>query len=103
MPNPEKIVGVSVNDLVMHFAGYALLFVSATAAFGLRAGKAQLLVLLFSYSVLIEVGQHFVPNRHFDLRDMAANFLGLLAGMALVIALQKAGVAIARVRDQGTP
>jgi VanZ family protein len=69
----------------LHFVGYAVLFISVKAAYGAQSGNLALLALLFAYSALIEVGQHFVPQRHFDVRDMAANLLGLMAGLGLVV------------------
>lgn len=80
VPNPGKIIGVSINDLLLHFAGYAVLFVSARLAFRSKPHVLALLLMLFSYSILIEVAQHFVPRRHFDVVDMMANGAGLLTG-----------------------
>jgi VanZ family protein len=41
-------------------------------------------MFLFGYSVLIEIFQHFIPNRGFSLLDILANTVGLLCGLALV-------------------
>lgn len=82
IPDPGRVVGTSINDLAMHFGGYALLYVFFRAAFGPMVWRRPLLVPLFVYSVLIETGQLFVPHRHFEIRDIAANLLGLLAGWA---------------------
>ena len=89
MPEPGRVLGTSINDLVMHFGGYALLFVSFQAAFGPRVGRLPLLVPLFLYSVLIEVGQIFVPYRRFEVRDIAANLFGLLAGWVATAVIVK--------------
>lgn len=73
------------NDKLLHFCAYLALLLSLAVAHrpAGRAGLAQV-GLLFAWSLLIEVVQYFLPNRHFSLADLAANLAGLLLGAALV-------------------
>lgn len=48
---------------------------------GVRVQRANL--VLFPAVLAEEVSQHWIPGRTFDLRDLAANMLGLLIGSAL--------------------
>jgi glycopeptide antibiotics resistance protein len=70
------------NDLTMHFLGYLVAGISISFAWPKSALWQRGLFLLL-YSIAIEIGQHFLPPRTFDLLDIAANGLGLLAGLLL--------------------
>lgn len=81
-PNPEAVVG-DFNDLVMHFTGYFI------AAFSISAARPnwtwwQKAVFLVSFSIAIEIGQHFNPPRTFSLLDITANSLGVISGLLAV-------------------
>lgn len=81
-PNPEAVVG-DFNDLVMHFVGYFI------AAFSISAARQhwplwQKALFLVSFSIAIEIAQHFNPPRTFSLLDIGANSAGVLLGLALV-------------------
>ena len=63
-PNPGEMLSQS-NDLVLHFLGYAI----AGISMGLSSPSLkhwQRFAFLVIYSLLIEIGQHFVPHRAFD-------------------------------------
>ncbi|MBB3167256.1 VanZ family protein [Simiduia aestuariiviva] len=80
-PNPGAGFA-SANDLALHFCGYVAAGISVSLA---RPNSAPWLrfLALFSYSLAIEVGQYFVPERSFDVRDLLANGAGIATGLAL--------------------
>ena len=77
--NPGAVVG-DFNDLLMHFSGYVVAGISIGFAFGKRSAAWRFLVL-FLFSTGIECIQYTLPWRSFDLRDIAANTLGVLLGL----------------------
>lgn len=81
-PNPEAVVG-DFNDLLMHFTGYFI------AAFSISAARPQWpwwqkAIFLVSFSIAIEIAQHFNPPRTFSLLDIAANSAGVMLGLLVV-------------------
>lgn len=80
-PQPGATLA-SVNDLVLHFTGYVVAGVSIMLALP-RARHWQAFAGLLGYSLAIEIGQHFVPQRSFDLRDLLANGAGIAVGLGL--------------------
>jgi len=78
MPMPFGFV--SRTDLLSHF----LLFGAMTLFLVLFARSQTQLILLAAltiiYSLGLEIGQGYVPNRVFDLADAAANLAGGVAG-----------------------
>lgn len=73
---------MSFWDKLLHGGGYFALFLSLALAYP-EKGLVQMVLNLLSYSVLIEVFQHFIPNRGFSLLDILANFSGLVLGCLL--------------------
>ena len=68
-------------DLGFHGAAYGVLVILAgMLQFRLRWAVVAVLV----YSTLLEGFQYFVPGREVYLSDLAANMVGILAGMAIV-------------------
>lgn len=86
-PHPENSVPV-FNDLLMHFTGYVVAGISISFARPLWP-IWQRAALLIAYSFAIEVGQYFNPPRTFSLSDMLANSGGVIAGLLIIIILQK--------------
>ena len=69
------------NDKVTHLLTFAVLALSGRWA---GVPVVALLVGLTAYAAATEVLQAVLPiNRHGDLRDLAADFVGVLAGLAL--------------------
>ena len=68
------------NDKLMHSGGY---FVAAfSISFAYPAVKfVWRSLFLISYSLLIEIAQHFDPPRSFDLLDLLANSTGVICGL----------------------
>lgn len=88
MPQPPGVFETA-SDKVWHLLAYLALFLSCSLAY---SGCLQLLprlTLLFSFSLLIEVIQHFVPRREFSLADLAANGAGLLIGALIAALIQR--------------
>lgn len=76
MPNAVA----SLNDKIQHFAAFAVLAFLLDQCFSPRL-KGYLLPValpLLAYGAAIEVVQHFLPHRSFDVLDFAADGLGLL-------------------------
>ena len=69
-------------DLGFHGAAYSV-FVVLGGMLWRRLHWVAVAVLV--YSTLLEGLQHFVPGREFHLSDMAANVIGIVAGLAIVV------------------
>jgi len=78
---PEALL--SFSDKLLHAAGYCALFLSARLAYPAPLSAKVLAAGLLSYSILIEILQHFIPHRGFSLSDILANACGLLLGWAV--------------------
>lgn len=86
-PHPENSVPV-FNDLLMHFTGYSIAAISISFA---RPTWPlwQRAAFLITYSIAIEIGQHFNPPRTFSGLDIIANSVGVLLGLTVVVLLEK--------------
>jgi VanZ family protein len=85
--NPSEHIPM-YNDKLMHFSGYFIAGFSISFAFP-RWLLWQRALFLITFSIGIEIGQHFLPPRTFDLLDIVANSAGVMAGLACVIFLYK--------------
>jgi VanZ family protein len=81
-PAPPSAV-LTVSDKLLHAVGYLALYLSCTLAYPLAAHLLPRLCSLLGYSILIEILQHFIPNRGFSLLDILANAVGLLLGVGV--------------------
>lgn len=81
-------MGVEYSDSTLHFVGNFLLIMSAFVATCGRFKLWLLAAFLVPYSLLIELSQYFAPARHVDIRDLAANFMGLGAGLCAALVIQ---------------
>ncbi len=69
------------GDLVFHVAAYSVLVIlGGILRYRLRWVAGAVLV----YATLLEGLQYFVPGREVHLSDLAANVVGILAGLAVV-------------------
>jgi VanZ family protein len=99
-------MNVSHGDLVAHFLVYACL---AFGAVGFSHRGRQLTVLAVATvagGVALELAQGLVPQRTFDVLDMAANTLGAMMGYGgalTVLLLVIRPAAEARAREAATP
>ena len=78
-PHPEDQIP-TFNDKLMHFSGYFVAAFSISFAFPLWNFWSRA-IFLTSYSIAIEIGQHFMPPRTFDVFDICANTSGVLVGL----------------------
>lgn len=80
---PMRAIGLlPVSDKVQHFCAYGSLALFSTFAAPKRTAILIALILILM-GVALEFGQRLVPGRAFELGDMAANALGVLAGITL--------------------
>lgn len=85
----------SFSDLFTHFSAYIVLMNSCLIAYGTKPGKVIMFILLFLYSLIIEIVQYFIPYRDFSLLDLLANGLGLITGLIV-------GLTVLRLVDRFT-
>lgn len=89
LPNYEALPSLlSFSDLLNHSAAFAVLFIL------LRLANPMLLtrdvaVILFSYAVLLEIVQYFLPTRYASWSDIAADAAGLLLGCVIFFLLRQ--------------
>ncbi len=75
-PSPG-IIQQSFNDKLGHILAFLVLaFLSHASRPELKFGRQQVMPLV-SYGIAIEIAQHFIPNRHFSLWDIAADCAGI--------------------------
>ena len=84
---PDATVGSS-PDVVLHFLGNFLLFLSARIAFLRFKSIWFVLIFAFVYGTAMEMSQHFLPTRYFQPTDLIANWLGVLGGLLLSFAME---------------
>jgi len=77
----------NVWDKALHFAGWFILLCSLKIPWLLRSKFWLPALLLFAYSILLEVLQQFSPPREFSVNDMLANGLGILTAFAILLLL----------------
>jgi hypothetical protein len=83
---PIVLIGeLGVSDKVIHFAAYTLLAFIPVLAFRLRTGLACA-VAMIALGVALEFAQRLSPGRMFEVADMVANTLGVLAGAGAALA-----------------
>lgn len=85
-PSPDTYAP-AVNDKIAHFTSYFVAAFSISFAYPQRTFLYKTLFLIL-FSIGIEIGQHFMPPRTFDLWDICANSGGVLIGLGLVKRLE---------------
>ncbi len=75
------------NDKLMHCGGYIVAGFSISFAFPFWKNSWRTLFLI-GFSIGIEIGQHFLPPRTFDIYDIAANSIGVILGIIIIEFLQ---------------
>ena len=86
-PSPEQSAPM-FNDKLMHFSGYFVAAFSITFAFPRTAFHFNTFFLI-SFSIGIEIAQHFMPPRTFDVFDICANSSGVVAGLIVTTLLTR--------------
>lgn len=85
-------IGPGHTDKVLHFLAYAgLAFLLAWALCQTRGLSFSVCAFVISittiYAITDELTQAFIPSRHADVWDAAADILGALTGLAAVAAI----------------
>lgn len=88
IPNPSAL-GLSQNDILLHFIGNMLLILSAWVACIGRYGPIVPLIFAIPYSVALELSQFLTASRTPQLSDVLANVAGLFAGFVIALAIEK--------------
>lgn len=105
---PKPDIEIPGLDKVAHFVLYAGL--AGLISVGLRRSKAQVpprvqffvpIAFSVAYGLSDEFHQSFVPNRHFDVFDLAADVLGAL--LVQVVLCGFVWRTIPNAQDSGTP
>ncbi len=99
-PGSDVPSGFPGSDKIVHFSLFLTLAVT-----GLRAGvrALPLAVVLVGYAAGSEVLQAALPiSRDGDVRDAAADVLGLAVGIALVVAVRRRRAGSAPTSSNGT-
>ena len=66
----------SLSDVLNHFFAFFVLSIFLDQGFSPK--KRHAFLILFAYGFFIEAVQHFLPNRVFDLMDIAVDILGVV-------------------------
>ena len=94
-------LATTLSDKLLHFSGYVIFIISAMLAFRKRLGI--MFILLFAYSVVIEITQYFLPYRTFEFMDILANLSGLVFGSILWVGGKRIITRISTIPDNDYP
>ena len=76
------------SDKIIHCVGYFLLMLSCDFAYFPHTNLLWKILFLFTFSIIIEVLQHFIPHRELSLLDIVANLTGLTWGLLVIVYLK---------------
>ena len=96
IPHPPGILERG-SDKIIHAVGYCLLLISCDLAYRTSNKLYGKVAFIFTFSLTMEVLQHFVPNRNFSFLDLLANLTGLSVGYLILRLLE------GRFREQHVP
>lgn len=77
----DWVDALGVSDKIEHFTAYFGLAAIPVLGFDNRRGLVAALSMII-LGVLLDIAQKFIPGRTFDLADIAANTVGVFAGLA---------------------
>jgi VanZ family protein len=80
---------VAPNDKLVHFMGYTVLAILPVAFLELLAMGIALAASMIPLGIGLEFAQRLVPGRSFEIGDMVADSLGVIAGMILALSLRR--------------
>ena len=83
----EFISSFPYGEELAHALCYAYLMVQSSLTFPGRVSQKVIMVVLLTLGIGIEVIQEVVPNRGFEMGDIAANVSGLLLGYLICLML----------------
>jgi VanZ family protein len=78
-----------VSDKAEHFCAYGWLALCSMFAIAPKRAAILFALALILMGVALEFAQRLVPGRAFEVGDMAANALGVLAGISLGLLLPR--------------
>lgn len=73
----------NINDKLGHVLAFFVLAFTTDHAYATSPFRLKKFLYLITYGILIEIFQHFIPNREFSVLDMLADAGGLLVYMLL--------------------
>ena len=84
VPDPQSYIQVNYSDLALHAFGNCLFLISGWLT-AVRRPRAILtaLIIALPFSLLIELSQGLTMTRTPDLKDLLANFAGIMVGVIL--------------------
>ena len=85
----EELPDVGLWDKAQHFLAWAALGLTGGAGWPARPATWRIVWFLLVSGVALEAIQLFVPGRIFAVGDGVANLAGVLAGIALALALAR--------------
>jgi VanZ family protein len=88
IPNPTQFVpGITIKDILAHFLTFTFLGMLFSLS-GYAATRRFPWMIASFYAIIVELLQHFVPNRSVQLLDACMNVSGLLTGILLIAAFR---------------
>ncbi|QOR62560.1 VanZ family protein [Sulfurovum sp. ST-21] len=76
-----------LSDKILHFMAFSLLSLLLMLSYRIQWWKS--VVYLSGYAVFIELSQSFTPNRCADWMDVAADMIGIAAGLIVYSVYRK--------------
>ena len=81
---PQYVTALaSLSDKLLHLTGWGILAIAMRLAFPQVKSMWMLFIVLFGYSIAIEIGQIFVPGRSLDGLDIVSNGVGCGIGFCV--------------------
>ena len=94
----KLVASIPYGDKVGHFCLFGLLTLATNLAFKFKyfivySAKIFLgTLLVFSFVIIEECSQYFIPNRTFDFMDLSANFIGIIFFNVVTVYISKSSV-----------
>jgi len=79
----QNLPRLLLSDKISHLIAYTEITALGLLVFPGRRQTAAVIAAVIALGGVLEVAQHFVPNRSTDLLDFAVNCVGVLLGVAV--------------------
>jgi VanZ family protein len=86
----DLMVRTGAPGLAEHFVAYLGTGVIAGLGYRRRVSYTHIAVLLISYAGLLEIGQLWIPRRHFAFVDFAISSAGVAVGVLVLLVEERA-------------